>query len=79
VYDCRSRIVDLSRDLDNLDTLPLWREEIPSGSFAAVAHTIAIYKNADGAWSLSLNILWVMLIGVPVRKVYRVTQVSDSE
>ncbi|KAJ2920006.1 hypothetical protein MD484_g400, partial [Candolleomyces efflorescens] len=71
VYDCRSRLVDFTKVLDDLHSLPLWRQEIPSGSFVVVAHTAAIYKTAGGGWSLSLNILWAMIIGVPVRKVIR--------
>ncbi|KAJ2913796.1 hypothetical protein MD484_g6606, partial [Candolleomyces efflorescens] len=79
VYDCRSRIVDFNTDLDNLSSFPLWRQEIPSGSFIVVAHTVSVYKTGNGDWSLSLNVLWVMLVGSPVRSVYRVSRTSDAD
>jgi hypothetical protein len=79
VYDCRSRIVDFNTDLNDLSAFPLWRQEIPSGSFVVVAHTVAVYKTGNGDWSLSLNVLWVMLVGSPVRSAYRASRVSDGD
>lgn len=66
VFDCRSIDVVFERDLDRLEQLPRWQEEIPEGSFVVVAYTVTVYRaEKTKAWTISFNLRWVMLIGTP--------------
>ncbi|KAF6753994.1 hypothetical protein DFP72DRAFT_1068849 [Ephemerocybe angulata] len=64
VYDCRYIALDLEKDLDRLDTLPRWEDEIPYNSFAIVAYTVSVFRaKPPRNWSVGFNIQWAMLLG----------------
>ncbi|RXW11781.1 hypothetical protein EST38_g14074 [Candolleomyces aberdarensis] len=65
VYDARNFTVDFDNDLEHIDELPRWRDEIPFGSFTVVAYTVAVYKAQSSKWHVSLNIKWAMVLGIP--------------
>ncbi|KAF9455270.1 hypothetical protein BDZ94DRAFT_1316425 [Collybia nuda] len=66
VYDAREVDFNLTRDIDKMESLPLFEEEIPAGSFAVVGHSISSYEDSvPGEYGLSFNILWVILLGCP--------------
>ncbi|KAJ6609691.1 hypothetical protein B0H10DRAFT_2225707 [Mycena sp. CBHHK59/15] len=69
VYDARRVVVDFDADLDRLqDILPIFRGEVPVGSFAAVGYSCSSYAgtvNGMKVPNLGLNIMWVIVCGVP--------------
>ncbi|KAF6754970.1 hypothetical protein DFP72DRAFT_812266 [Ephemerocybe angulata] len=66
VYDCRDLALDLPRELDRLDSLPRWKKEVPTNSFAIVGHTITVFNSrSKKQWTVSFNLHWVMLLGIP--------------
>jgi hypothetical protein len=66
VYDARDVEFDFQTDLERLTYLPRWETEIPFGSFCVPGYTVAVFRpEKTRAWTVSLNIQWVVLIGVP--------------
>jgi hypothetical protein len=54
-------------DLDKLGDLPLWdagEAEAPRKSLAVVGYTAHTYKTKDGVAHLSLNVQWLVVLGV---------------
>lgn len=64
VYDAREVEFNLERDADKIEYLPRFEGEIPFGSFIVVGHSTSCYPKND-VWALSLNLLWVIIIGTP--------------
>ncbi|KAH6869296.1 hypothetical protein BKA70DRAFT_1104774 [Coprinopsis sp. MPI-PUGE-AT-0042] len=66
IYDARDVKFDFNEDLGRIDDLPRWDEEIPYGSFVVVGYTVAVFKSdKNRSWTISLNIHWAMVVGVP--------------
>ncbi|KAG2022494.1 hypothetical protein CC2G_000236 [Coprinopsis cinerea AmutBmut pab1-1] len=67
IYDARSVTnFDFAKDLPLMESkLPQLVGEVPFGSFAYVGYTATVYKAGTGNWTLSCNIRWVIVIGVP--------------
>ena len=65
VYDCREIEIEFSRDLDKLSTYPRWEDEIPCDSFLVVGYTVAVFKAASKSMTVSFNIQWIVILGVP--------------
>jgi hypothetical protein len=57
--------VDFRTDLANMNTFPRWPGEIPEDSFVVVGYTVAVYKSASGNWSISFNLQWAIILGIP--------------
>ena len=54
-------------NLDNISNLPLWsngEEDAPKKSLAAVGYTAHTYKRKDGQPYLSLNVQWLVVLGI---------------
>ncbi|PPQ81055.1 hypothetical protein CVT26_006165 [Gymnopilus dilepis] len=65
VYDAREVAVDLS-NVESLFSLPRFAGEVPVGSFAVVGYTTNAYlSNRDGAWHVSCNVRFVVVVGTP--------------
>ncbi|KAH6888883.1 hypothetical protein BKA70DRAFT_1121311 [Coprinopsis sp. MPI-PUGE-AT-0042] len=67
IYNARAAVdFNFKENLVNIDSvLPRWNDEVPYGSFVVIAYTVAVYRANNGNWTLSCNIRWVMLVGVP--------------
>ncbi|KAJ7448103.1 hypothetical protein FB451DRAFT_766065 [Mycena latifolia] len=71
VYDARKIAIDYQADLDRLSkVLPPFTGEIPSGSFAVVGYSCSTYagtinSNTQKVPYVGLNILWVIVCGIP--------------
>ncbi|KAH6902997.1 hypothetical protein BKA70DRAFT_1374066 [Coprinopsis sp. MPI-PUGE-AT-0042] len=66
IYDARDVILDFNTDLDRLQDLPRWDEEVPYGAFVIVGYTVAVFKaDKTRSWTVSLNIHWAVVMGVP--------------
>ncbi|PPQ72164.1 hypothetical protein CVT24_002415 [Panaeolus cyanescens] len=68
VYDATNTVAfDVNTDLDRLpEVLPRWMHgEVPRGSFAVVGYTISEYYSKAGKWTLSCNLLWIIVLAVP--------------
>jgi hypothetical protein len=62
IYDARQRAFNYGTDLDNIETiLPIFDNEIPSGSFAVVAYTMSSFKKGAD-WHVNTNVQFVILI-----------------
>ncbi|PPR00613.1 hypothetical protein CVT24_005494 [Panaeolus cyanescens] len=75
VYDATNAIdFNVNTDLDRLAAaLPRWLHgEVPRGSFVVVGYTISEYYSKSAKWTLSCNLLWIIVIAVPT------TQAIDS-
>lgn len=66
VYDCRDMELDFSQDLSKLRTFPVWTEEIPVDSFLVVGYTVAVFKASSKQWTVSFNLHWVIILGMPL-------------
>ncbi|KAJ7705900.1 hypothetical protein B0H16DRAFT_1345948 [Mycena metata] len=72
VYDARKIVVNFEADLDRLDkVLPLFKGEVPFGSFVVVGYTVSSYKAALSSGgekmpNLGCNILWAIVCGTPI-------------
>jgi hypothetical protein len=65
VYDGRHTPFNFRGDLKDLaKILPEFLDEVPIGSCALVAYTVNKYL-AKGNWSLSFNVNWVVVLGIP--------------
>ncbi|KAG6906328.1 hypothetical protein DXG01_014468 [Tephrocybe rancida] len=67
IYDARGVPVDYQKDLPFLvDRLPPFSEgEVPNDSFAVVGYSASTYKDKKSRINLSLNVLFVIVIGTP--------------
>ncbi|KAH6871665.1 hypothetical protein BKA70DRAFT_1450893 [Coprinopsis sp. MPI-PUGE-AT-0042] len=66
VYDARDVQLDFNEDLDRIQHLPRWNQEVPYGSFVVVGYTVAVFKvEKTRSWTVSFNIHWAILVGVP--------------
>jgi hypothetical protein len=66
IYDAREHDFDPNRDLDDLSSLPLWKdgvEDVPRQSLAVVGYTMHTYKRGNGQLNLSMNIQWLVVLG----------------
>ncbi|KDR70812.1 hypothetical protein GALMADRAFT_75666 [Galerina marginata CBS 339.88] len=71
IYDARNVDFNLKKDVASVKGLPLFeggRQEIPDGSCVSVGHTVGIFKNKTGDESLTLNVHWVIIWGVPNKR-----------
>jgi hypothetical protein len=64
IYDGREPEFDPLRNLDKLDNLPLWNDDAPKNSLAAVGYTAHTYRTKDGKVHLSFNVQWLVVLGV---------------
>ena len=64
IYDGRAPEFDPLHDLDKLDNLPLWIDDAPKNSLAAVGYTAHTYRTKAGQVHLSFNVQWVVVLGV---------------
>jgi len=63
-YDARQVQNNFVDVLNNLDALPLLKQEISSSSCIAVGYTVNTFvKRQDAMKSISFNLQWVMLLG----------------
>ncbi|KAK7055066.1 hypothetical protein R3P38DRAFT_2498606, partial [Favolaschia claudopus] len=71
VYDARNVDFDFDTDLPNLENkLRPWIGEIPVGAFIVAGYSMHTYKGkVQGmvAQTLSPNLLWVVVCGVPIK------------
>ncbi|KAJ6603796.1 hypothetical protein B0H10DRAFT_2229659 [Mycena sp. CBHHK59/15] len=72
IYDAREGILDLNRDIDNLENvLPRYEDfhgEIPAASCALVGHTVTQFKGLQQKRKVDkvgFNIHWVVVLGEP--------------
>lgn len=65
VYDGRNFTINFDTNLEYLADLPRWRDEIPIGSFTVVGYTVGVYKAQSNKWSVSFNIQWAIILGIP--------------
>ncbi|EKM77709.1 hypothetical protein AGABI1DRAFT_129993 [Agaricus bisporus var. burnettii JB137-S8] len=71
VFDARDHTSAFKFEASSLSqleaTLPLYTEEVPLGSLAVVAYTATYFvKGGDRAWSLSVNVQWIIILGSPM-------------
>jgi hypothetical protein len=66
IYDARKvRTTDFTVVLDHLDELPRYSMDVPHGACAVVAYTANTFsKKNEDLKSISLNIRWLMVMGV---------------
>ncbi|KDR65350.1 hypothetical protein GALMADRAFT_260260 [Galerina marginata CBS 339.88] len=65
IYDARHTLFDAEKDWTDLaNLLPPFLQEVPRGSFVAVAYTCNIYF-ASEKWNLSPNVQFVVVLGTP--------------
>ena len=64
IYDGRAPEFDPLLDLDKLDNLPLWIDDAPKNSLAAVGYTAHTYRTKAGQVHLSFNVQWLVVLGV---------------
>jgi hypothetical protein len=64
IYDGRAPEFDPLHDLDKLDNLPLWIDDAPKNSLAAVGYTAHTYRTKAGQMHLSFNVQWLVVLGV---------------
>jgi hypothetical protein len=67
IYDARRvRTDDFSEVLDQINEVPHLAADVPEGTCAVVAYTVNTYvKRDDTMKTVSLNIRWLMAMGVP--------------
>lgn len=66
VYDGTSKYLDFDNDLSDLSRhLTVFHGEVPPGSFVCIGHTVQAFSNREGQWSVSFNILWVIVLSLP--------------
>jgi hypothetical protein len=64
IYDGRAPEFDPLLDLDKLENLPLWIDDAPKNSLAAVGYTAHTYRTKAGQVHLSFNVQWLVVLGV---------------
>jgi hypothetical protein len=64
IYDGRAPDFDPLLDLDKLENLPLWNDDAPKNSLAAVGYTAHTYRTKAGQVHLSFNVQWLVVLGV---------------
>lgn len=64
IYDGRAPGFDPLLDLDKLENLPLWNDDAPKNSLAAVGYTAHTYRTKAGQVHLSFNVQWLVVLGV---------------